>query len=183
MPARIAESIMGKQLEEFLLHKKTSLLKKWLERLLETYPPETRKFWLDQKDPFANPIGSTFHEGLEGIFDGILQGKGENDLTPALGPMIHIRAVQEFSPSRAIAFVFLLKEIVREELVKEGGARVSSEEWREFDSRVDQLGLMAFDLYTECRKKIHEIQLREHKSRTMPAREARGGCFREKSDP
>jgi hypothetical protein len=183
MPARIAESIMGKQLDEFLRQKKAALVKKWFVRLLETYPPETGKLWFTQKDPFTNPVGATFHEGLEELFDGLLAGKGGQDLARALDSMIHIRAIQGFPPSGAIGFVSLLKEIVREELAEEGGAPVSPEDLRKFDSRIDQLSLTAFELYTQCRKKIHEIQLRELKSRTMPAMEARGGCLLEKSDP
>jgi hypothetical protein len=174
---------MGTQLEEFLRQKKTALVKKWFIRLLETYPPETGKIWSTQKDPFANPIGSTFHEGLKELFDGLLAGKGEEDLARALDPMVRIRAVQEVPPSGAVGFVLLLKEIVREGYAQEGGDPVSPEELRKFDSRIDRLGLMAFDLYTECRKKVHEIQLRELKSQAMLSGEAFWAARRGKSGP
>jgi hypothetical protein len=182
MLARIAGSTMGKQPEEFLRQKKAALIKKWFVRLLDTYPPETGKLWSAQKDPFANPIGSTFQEGLGELFDGLLAGKGEEALARALDPIIHIRAIQEFPPSRAVGFVLLLKEIVHEELAS-GGDPVSPEELWKFDSRIDRLSLMAFDLYTECRKKVHEIQLRELKSRALLAGEAFRGGHREKNGP
>ena len=33
-----------------------------------------------------------------------------------------------------------------------------------FESGIDQLSLRAFDLYTKCREKIHEIRIREMKN-------------------
>jgi hypothetical protein len=173
---------MAKNLENCFGRKRAAIVKKWFSRLMETYPAETGKLWSAQKDPFANPVGSTFRAGLEELFDGLLAGKGEGDLARALVPMIHIRAIQEFPPSRAVGFVLLLKEIIHEELAS-GGDPVSPEELWEFASRVDRLSLMAFDLYTECRKKVHEIQLRELKSRIMLGGEAFRGGLREKSGP
>ena len=37
------------------------------------------------------------------------------------------------------------------------------EEWFDLESRIDLLSLMAFDLYTTYRERIHEIRLKEVK--------------------
>jgi len=72
--------------------------------------------------------------------------------------------VQDFSPSQAIGFIFLLKKAIRE--VLESGIRGKPvlEEWMEFQSRIDQLALLAFDVYMECREKICEIRVNEAKA-------------------
>ena len=37
-------------------------------------------------------------------------------------------------------------------------------EWAELDERIDRVVLLAFDVYAQCREKIHEIRLRETKA-------------------
>ena len=37
------------------------------------------------------------------------------------------------------------------------------EEWFDLESRIDQLSLMSFDIYTTYRERIHEIRLKEVK--------------------
>jgi hypothetical protein len=161
---------MGIQLEKFLERSKTSILQKWFSLILEHYPPETRKFWETPKDSFANPIASTFTQGLEGIWNGLRQGIDPKQLSAVLDPIIHIRAIQDFSPSQAVAFVLGLKGIIREELKREGGGGVAWEDLWEMETRIDALSLIAFDQYVLCRKKVHEIELKELRDRTARIR-------------
>jgi len=93
------------------------------------------------------------------------------DLAGLLDPMIHIRAIQDFSPSEAVGFVLGLKGIIREELKKDEGGGIPREELWEMENRIDDLGLMAFEQYVLCRKKVHEIQLKELRSRAFHLRE------------
>lgn len=162
---------MGNQLEKFLERNKTTILQKWFNLILEHYPPETRKFWEMPNDRFANPIGSTFAQGLEGIWNGLQQGMEPERLTAVLDSIIHIRAIQDFSPSQAVGFVLGLKGIIREELKREGGRGVAWEELWEMEARIDALSLIAFDQYVLCRKKVHEIELKELRDRTARIRE------------
>lgn len=100
-----------------LLHeKKAAVVARWLDLLLEDYPPETLRFLKGQRDRFANPVGSIFQEAIAGLYEELV---GEGDFTraaPLLDAIVRIRAVQDFPPSRALAFVPRLKQVVREAL-------------------------------------------------------------------
>lgn len=161
----------GNQLEKFLERSKTSIFQKWFNLILEHYPPESRKFWENPNNSFANPIGSTFAQGLEGIWNGLRQGMEPKQLAAVLDPIIHIRAVQDLSPSQAVGFVLGLKGIIREEMKREGGGGIAWEELWEMETRIDALSLIAFDQYVLCRKKVHEIELKELRDRTGRVRE------------
>jgi hypothetical protein len=78
--------------------------------------------------------------------------------------MIRIRAVQDFLPSKAIGFVFLLKRVIQEELGREVRERGLGEELLDFERQIDDLALLAFDVYMQCREKIFEVRIREVKA-------------------
>ncbi len=159
---------MSRGLENFLQEKKPGILKKWFHLLLEPYPLEAKRFWATTKDPFKNPVGSTFSKGLDDLFDALLRGESPERMAQLLDPLIRIRAVQGFSPSQAISFVSSIKGIIREELKKEALGHTLFEELGDFDTKVDHLALRAFDLFTECRRQIQELQRRELGSRAIP---------------
>jgi hypothetical protein len=54
-----------------------------------------------------------------------------------------------------------LKKAIREVLESAIQEKPVLEEWLEFQSRIDQLALLAFDIYMECREKICEIRVNE----------------------
>jgi len=56
------------KLESVLVKKQTAIVKKWFDLVVDTYPADTSRFLKRQKDPFANPVGSTTLEGLNAIF-------------------------------------------------------------------------------------------------------------------
>jgi hypothetical protein len=66
---------------------------------------------------------------------------------------VRIRAVQNFTPSQAIGFVFDLKGLIR---AMAPADRQASKEMVVIESRIDALALLAFDLYMSCREKIYE---------------------------
>jgi hypothetical protein len=83
-----------------------------------------------------------------------------------LDDFVRIRAVQQFSPSHAVGFVFLVKRAVREHLSQD---LTNAELWQEllvFESKVDNLALLSFDLYMRCREKLFEIRATEIRNRT-----------------
>jgi hypothetical protein len=115
----------------------------------------------NQQDPFANPVGSTFRRELEIVLNGLSEWVDPGNLTPSLDAIVRIRAVQEFRPSDALAFMVHLKKAIREELQE---VRMSPElvnDLARLDFRIDELTLAAFDLYVACREKIAEIRVGE----------------------
>jgi len=147
--------------EHFLRKKRSAVLKRWFEQVLDSYPEETSRFLRKEANPFANPVGSTISRELGALLDEILDGPDRVRSGQFLDRIIRIRAIQDFSPADAIAFVFSLKKIAREELGREMEESVALEDWLAFESKVDQMGLLAFDVYTNCREKLAQIRVDE----------------------
>jgi len=143
-----------------LQERKKDILDKWFQNVADTYPEETTRFLRNKTDRFANPVGHAVRQGLQGLLNGLLSGVGEAELAPHLDEIVRIRAVQEFSPSEAVTFIFALKNIVRK-TCGAAGAQGSTEELAEFDSRIDRLALQAFDNYMKCRETLFEIKVKE----------------------
>ena len=97
-------------LEYFLSQKKAAILDRGFHLILETYPAETSSFLKQEKDRFVNPVGYTTYQEIEAIYEELLQGMNSDKLSASLDSIIKIRSVQDFPPSRAIAFIFLLKK-------------------------------------------------------------------------
>ncbi|MDH5202873.1 MAG: RsbRD N-terminal domain-containing protein [Nitrospirota bacterium] len=154
-------------LEELLLEKKPIIVKKWFHLILETYPADASQFLKKQKNQFANPVGHTISHGIKDLFEELLKGMNPDKISPLLDTIIRIRAVQDFSPSKAVAFIFLLKKVVREELKREIKEHQLSDELVKFDSMIDDLALLAFDIYMQCREKIYELKTNELKNMTF----------------
>ena len=152
-------------LEKLLQQKKSAILERWFDSILETYPTETRRFLQKKKNRFANPVAHEISRGIEEIFDNILKGENTEDVSPFLDKIIRIRAVQDLSPSLALGFIFDLKKLIREELTENTGeSRISGDFW-ELERKIDAMGLMSLDIYTKCREKLYELRVKEVKNR------------------
>ena len=66
--------------------------------------------------------------------------------------------------TQAITFVFLLKKAIREVLADDIGKSLGYRSLLEFEARIDELALLALDIYMKCREKVHEIRLKEVKA-------------------
>ena len=152
-------------LKELLQQKKSVILERWFDSILETYPADTRRFLLKKKNRFANPVAHEISRGIEEIFNNILKGADSEDVSPFLDKIIRIRAVQDLSPSQALGFIFDLKKLIREELAENMGKSSISEELWELERKIDALGLMSLDIYTKCREKLYELRVKEVKNR------------------
>jgi hypothetical protein len=152
------------RLEEILREKKSDIRDRWVRLILETYPSDAKRFLAKQKDPFANPVGTTISGEIEHIYEELLDGLDPDRIAPYLDGIIRIRAVQDFTPSQAMAFVFLLKKVIRSELENEIREGLLSDELLEFEARIDRLALLAFDIYMKCREKLYEIRANEAKN-------------------
>ena len=155
------------KLLSLLSERKTSLTDRWLQRIFESYPPQTAIFLKKEKDQFDNPVGHLLSQGLRGIVETLLQEKDRDQVVAALDEVIRIRALQDFSPSQALAFIFLLKNVIREELAPELKDGQFSQELQEMESRIDGLALLGFDVYTQRREKLNEIRVTEVKQRSQ----------------
>ena len=158
------------RLEDLLKREKAHLISKWFEALINTYPPDTSRFLKQQKDAFANPVGQTSLKALETLFDLFLTSTDHDSVVACLDPVIRIRAIQTmFSPSQVVGFIFSLKKILRTELKKELGDSAILKELHDVELKIDDIGLIAFDIFMGCREKIYEIKANEERNKIYKA--------------
>jgi hypothetical protein len=162
------------KLEKLLSEKGPAVLDRWLKSILESYPADTQRFLKKQKDPFANPVRHTISKETENIYKELLKGVDRDRVSPFLDRIIRIRAVQDFSPSQAVAFIFLLKKVIREALDKEIGEHQLSDDLLVLESKIDDLALIAFDVYMRCREKIYALSANEARNQVYRLLQKKG---------
>jgi len=151
----------GKLLQE----NKDAIVRRWLDGVLATYGEDTSAVFRRQKDPFANPVGHSLRVATRGIFDALLDGMDDQRICQYLHEIVKIRAVQQFSASQAVGFVFGLKEAVRAALGKAVRDSRFSTELVELDGQIDRIALAAFDVFVQCREQVCELRVNEVKRR------------------
>ena len=147
---------------EALKNKKEKILSTWIERTLDSYT--SSGFFKSSKDRFANPVGANIKEGLTRLYNLIVKGAAPQEYTEPLDQVIRIRAVQDFSPAQAVAPILELKWVVKQVFSADKECRSLLPELDSFDCDVDRVALAAFDLYMECRDRLHRARIRELKS-------------------
>ena len=153
-------------LQQELNKNRTLFVKQWFQATIDTYPAQTAKILGKDSDRFDNPVGSVTHETIENVFNLIIKDINEEMLEKELDPIIRIRAVQSFSASKAVSFVFALKDIGEDILDKSL--------LREFDKLVDKIALAAFNKFMKCREEIFLLKATESKRRIHRAFERAG---------
>jgi len=138
-----------------------SILERWLNLTLETYPGDSFAFLKKEKDRFQNPVGYTLSQETKALYGELLEDMDLDRLSASLDEIVKIRSVQDFSPSQATGFIFLLKQAIREALRSDIREQHVFEELLEFESRIDRLALLGLDVYTKWRDKVYEIRLEE----------------------
>lgn len=151
---------------DLLRKSRATVLKRWLQLIVESYPPEAAEFLLHQSDQFLNPVGYAISSEIEAVYQQLLGEMDTEMLAKSLDGIVRVRAVQEFSPSQAVEFVFLLKRAIRQELKDTAISPRLHQELSELESRIDRMALLAFDLYMQCREKVFEIRARELRQRS-----------------
>lgn len=152
------------KLQNVLNQKGPLIRKRWLDLIIDTYPADSQRFLREQKDRFANPVGTTLSKAVEALFYELLHGVNWEKITAALEEIVRIRAVQDFSASRAMSFIFLLKKVVREEFDQESKDNAAWEELQALETRLDEMALRGFDLYMKCRERVYELRAKEAKA-------------------
>jgi len=135
-----------------LAEKKRVITDEWLDLVLRTYPENSSRLLRIESDPFRNPVGQTLKEGLSVLVDEILGGMTLARITPALNGIVRMRAVQDFTAGQAVAFIFLLRDVVRMHLGEHKALLELAER------RIDHLAVEASDLFMACREKMYEIK-------------------------
>ncbi|MCX6007031.1 MAG: RsbRD N-terminal domain-containing protein [Chloroflexi bacterium] len=151
-------------LKELLVRNKSKILHRWLDLVLDTYPPETARFLKDEKDRFANPVAFTVKCNLELLLDDLMNNPCEKTVMPHLEEIIKIRAVQDFTPFQAVSFVVLLKEAIANELKVQIKTKEIYAELLKLESEIDKLSGISFNVYSACKDSIYQIRIKELKA-------------------
>jgi len=149
-------------LKEALTKKKNDILSIWIDRTLDSYV--SSGFFKKARDRFANPVGANIREGLTRLFELLLTDADRKEMMGPLDQVIRIRAVQDFTPSQAVAPILELKWVVKQVFTADKNTCPMLSELDLFDCDVDRLALMAFDLYVDCREQLYKNRVRELKS-------------------
>jgi len=148
---------------EAMTARSAELSQKWADLILGTYPPETQEVWRKNRDQFSNPVGNSILDSTSKLVPLLLSWNDAEAVAKALDQVVKIRAVQDFSPSQALSFVFLIKKVLRQEFAQELAAKGELDELLRFETRVDNLASMAFDLYVAARDQIFRMRVEEVK--------------------
>ena len=151
------------KLNDIIRQREPQIIKRWVDRLLDTYPDDASRLMRSQKDQFANPVGHTLKNSLLDVFHEIVFSEDNEKLAQCLDRIIRIRAVQDFSPAAALAFIFDLKGVLREDLGVELREPGLPEELGLLDARIDEAMLIAFNVYSRCRDELGELRINEVK--------------------
>lgn len=147
--------------EGFRCHKE-KIVEKWVDYTLSTY--SSSKFFIKERDKFANPVGGNVREALTKLFDKLSKGEGKAEYISALDQIMSIRSVQEFSPSAAVAPLNAVKHITREVLSRDKERKHLVEELYDFEFAVDLAVLAAFDIYMQYRERLYQVRIAEIQS-------------------
>jgi hypothetical protein len=129
------------------------ILEQWFVRAVGPYPEETKQFLAAEGDQFRNPVGYVLRENLAAIVQELLGEMNSSLVTSALHAIIRIRAVQNYTTTQAVEFIFSLRQIVLE--------AVPGFDVLLLNSRIDRLALTAFEEYVRCREQLSDIRLNE----------------------
>ena len=175
-------AILSVKLKKLLEQNRKSISKRWFEHVSATYPADTARFLKNQKDPFSNPVGQTTAKGLDALLGELFAGGMDRETAASfLDPIIRIRAVQDFTPSKAVAFILFLKRIIRDLLAKELKDPSVLTGFQELEQGIDELCLVGFDLYTHCREKIFQLKVDTERNKIYSAF-SRAGLIDEASE-
>ncbi|MBV5316870.1 MAG: RsbRD N-terminal domain-containing protein [Desulfobulbaceae bacterium] len=150
------------ELTEALVTKKKEILSLWIERTLDSYAAPG--FFKKSKDLFANPVGVNITNGLTVLLELLVNNAEQAAYSKPLDQVVRIRAVQEFTPSQAMAPFLELKWVVRQIFSGQKDTQSLLSMLDTLDFAIDRMALNAFDIFAECREQLYRNRIRELKS-------------------
>ena len=153
---------MKNSLELLFEKNKDWILEKWLDRRLSLFSNQKQSLIKSQMNQFQNPIRHEIHEGLKMILENFDQESEK--FNEAVEQICRVMAIQELSPSKAIAFFYELKEIFHDR-VKKLEHNLTGKEFAEFNSNIEKMTLKTFDCYCGHREKIYQLKVDESKNK------------------
>ncbi len=151
-------------MESLIKQNRAEIVQAWIEAALNAFPADSAKFFSTKNDPFANPVGTTVTKGLNQLIDALIENRKASEIAPLLDPIVQVFCVQEFSPSKSVAFAFLLKNVLREKLAGELQNPRAQADFINFETRIDRMACLAFDVYVKYRMRIADIRVNEVKN-------------------
>jgi hypothetical protein len=148
---------------ERLLARKEAVIQRWIDGILASYPGDASAAFGRERDRFANPVGYSVREGTRGIIEALCDGHDADRVRAALREIIKVRAVQQFTPSQALSFVFHLKRVIRTELGELADVPALAPERDALDQEIDRIALAAFDIFEQCREQVYQLRVEEVK--------------------
>ena len=106
-------------LTELLRKKRSKILSDWTEIIFRSYPEQTAAFLRKQRDRFANPVGYAVSREVPLFLDRLIDGSDADATAESIDRFLQIRSVQEPKASRALAFFFPLKTVIRSHTLEE----------------------------------------------------------------
>jgi hypothetical protein len=146
-----------------LIPLKKKIVAAWCESIVTSYPEQTAAFLRKKGDRFDNPVGVTLAENTDQLVDQLLGEMDRDAMVLLLDGIIRIRALQHFTASQAVRFVFDLKGIVADKVSPsdEDQAALAA-----ITTRIDEMALMAFEVYMKCRETLYEIRANDARRQT-----------------
>jgi hypothetical protein len=151
-------------LEQALFRRKGAILEEWRRLVLATYAVETAAFLTSEKDPFCNPVGHVLAQTGDALFEIAMTGMERERAEEGLRDIVRVRAVQDFSPSRALSFVDAMRKAIRHEALPMVLEETGFGHLLSIESRLDEAMLVAVDLYVACKRLIDDIRVKEAKA-------------------
>jgi len=139
------------------------MAKRWADVVHGTYPFKTVGFLRTAGDRFTNPVGFCTIDTSKALMEAIFaQVPDEETIKKAVGEIIRVRAIQDFSPETAVGIFFAMKDIVRDVVMsaKDKPADCMTALWA-LESRIDAVALLAFGAYARSREALHRLRVEE----------------------
>lgn len=154
---------MKEDLNLILKAHQSALKNAWFDKMLDTYPAASRKFFVKKENVFSNPVGANLYQSLSDLLDELLKEEPDSDVVLThLTMILRIKAVQDVLPSQAVSFVPALKQIIERVCAQElSQDRMPMQSLLDFYSDLDTVALLAFDVYSESRDLIYELRIKQ----------------------
>jgi len=138
------------------------ILERWIGTLADSHPQMSAYLLAPKPEPFRNPVGYAVRTSLAELWRQLQGDMDPQAIDSALDVVVRIRAVQDLSATEAVGFIVRLRPILRQVSAKS--------EFASLDDRIDQLTLVAFDKYVQCRDQLRTARLHEIGRLTRPHR-------------